>query len=346
MITPTAQVLPQAFVDWLVALGLCEAGAPIQARPLQGGVSSDIWQFELKGKAYCVKRALNRLKVQAHWEAPLSRNAHEANWLRFVHQLDRRYAPPCLANDPTRGMLLMPFLPASEYELWKTMLFRAQCTPESAGAVGYRLAHIHSASASHKFSLEDFVHPELFTALRLEPYLIATAARHPDLSDDIMTVCERTANTALCLIHGDISPKNIMIGIEGPLFLDAECACLGDPAFDVAFCLNHLLLKRCAAPEHFDLYRSSFSRFIEGYRQALTVFGSWEHWHTLEQRIAALLPVLSLARVDGKSPVEYIQDEPQKAWIRKFARHAMLDRVLCLESINQAWRLDEVIDHH
>ena len=339
-------VLPKAFFDWLVSLGLCKANAPIKAWPLEGGVSSDIWKFELEGKTYCVKRALSRLKVKAHWEAPLSRNTHEANWLRFVYQLDGRYAPQCLANDPERGMLLMPFLPDACYQLWKSMLFDARCTPESARAVGYRLAHIHAASASNKDILGDFDHPELFRALRLEPYLIATAAKHSDLSDYFMAVCERTAGSTQCLIHGDISPKNIMIGSDGPLFLDAECACLGDPAFDIAFCLNHLLLKRFAAPRHLDLYRSSFITLIEGYQQALDAWGGWEDWNGLEWRIASLLPALALARIDGKSPVEYFQLESQKAQVRALSRQTMLQQVSCLHTINQAWSPDEVFHDH
>ena len=69
------------------------------AVPLEGGVSSDIWKFEHEGNTYCVKRALSRLKVAALWEAPVSRNAYEADWMRFVNRIDPRYAAICLAND-------------------------------------------------------------------------------------------------------------------------------------------------------------------------------------------------------------------------------------------------------
>jgi Ser/Thr protein kinase RdoA (MazF antagonist) len=89
----------------------------------------------------------------------------------------------------------------------------------------------------------EFATDAIFHAIRLEPYLLATARAHPDRAAALEKLAKTTARTKLTLVHGDVSPKNILIGPQGPVFIDAECAWFGDPAFDLAFCLNHLLLK-------------------------------------------------------------------------------------------------------
>ena len=122
---------------------------------------------------------------------------------------------------------------------------------------------------------------------------------------------------AVALVHGDVSPKNILVGPQGPVFLDAECAWWGDPAFDLAFCLNHLLLKclwtppaaRRASSHAFDALATRYSQAWIGSRATNS-----------KRRTAALLPGLLLARVDGKSPVEYITDDAQRDAVRRVAR--------------------------
>jgi len=303
-------------------------------------VSSDIWRVDLPMGSHCVKRALPRLKVAAIWEAPVERNAHEAAWLRHVNQIDPRFAPRCIANDERRGMLLMPFLPPGQYRSWKTQLVRGEAQANHAHEVGRRLATIHARSALEPTLGERFDHTPLFEAIRIEPYLLATARRHPDLSERLLMLAEQTRLNRHTLVHGDVSPKNILIGPDGPVLLDAECAWWGDPAFDAAFCLNHLLLKRLWAPEHGSLHAASFSAWLEGYRQGLAEQGGgWEAWPVLERRIAALLPALALARVDGKSPVEYLSADWQIERVRTLSRSALIAATMSLDDINRQWSI-------
>ena len=37
------------------------------------------------------------------------------------------------------------------------------------------------------------------------------------------------------LVHGDFSPKNILISNKKIIYLDAECCNYGDPVFDLVF---------------------------------------------------------------------------------------------------------------
>ncbi|HSD00124.1 MAG TPA: phosphotransferase, partial [Casimicrobiaceae bacterium] len=162
---------------------------------------------------------------------------------------------------------------------------------------------------------------------------LATARQHADLADRMRALAERTAATRIALVHGDVSPKNILIGPRGPIFLDAECAWYGDPAFDAAFCLNHFLLKCVARPETTPDYLACYRAFSASYLAGAT----WEDVEALGARIASLLPALFLARVDGKSPVEYITEERDKQMVRDAARPLIANAPTSLDQVLEAW---------
>jgi hypothetical protein len=117
------------------------------------------------------------------------------------------------------------------------------------------------------------------------------------------------------------------------VLLDAECAWWGDPAFDLAFCLNHLLLKCLWTPRARTGFIGCFAALTESYLEGV----DWEPRATLEQRAAALLPGLFLARVDGKSPVEYLTSEGQRDKVRRCARALLLQPVSRLADVVTAW---------
>jgi aminoglycoside phosphotransferase (APT) family kinase protein len=173
----------------------------------------------------------------------------------------------------------------------------------------------------------------LFEALRLEPYLRATGRKHPALAGRLEALADRTAAAKVALVHGDVSPKNILTGPDGPVFLDAECAWYGDPAFDLAFCLNHLLLKCLAAPQASADFLIAFDELRDAYLGGVT----WEARQTLEARAASLLPALFLARVDGKSPVEYVTRDEQRDRVRRVAVPLVEAPPATLAAVRDAW---------
>jgi hypothetical protein len=142
-----------------------------------------------------------------------------------------------------------------------------------------------------------------------------------------------TSATKKTLVHGDISPKNILVGPNGPVFLDAECAWYGDPAFDLAFCLNHLLLKCVWLPQWQARFLESFDALAASYLGDIT----WESRADIEERTAHLLPGLLLGRIDGKSPVEYITTETGRNQVRRVARDLLLHPVDNLAAVRAAW---------
>jgi len=123
------------------------------------------------------------------------------------------------------------------------------------------------------------------------------------------------------------------VGPRGPVFLDAECAWYGDPAFDIAFVLNHLLLKCVWRPQWARRYMECHASLSEAYLSGAT----WESRDGLDRRAAHLLPGLLLGRVDGKSPAEYITLEADKVFIRGFARRLLQDPVASLSLLRAAW---------
>ena len=318
-------------LDFLRRSGLAAADETPAAAPLAGGVSSDIWKVDLRSGPVCVKSALPRLRVAQLWEAPVERNLFEWRWMQAAAAAVPGVAPRVLAHDAA-GVFAMEYL--GGLPLWKSELRAGRADARFARTVGERLAAIHAATAGRENVARLFATDANFFAIRLEPYLLATARVHPALAPALQALAERTANTRLTLVHGDVSPKNILVGAQGPVFLDAECAWYGDPAFDLTFCLNHLLLKCLWTPEAKEGFLACFTALAAGYAAGV----SWEPWELLEARAASLLPGLLLARVDGKSPVEYLTGETGKNRVRQVASRLLLAPPATLSAVSDAWQ--------
>ncbi len=300
---------------------------------LTGGVSSDIFRVDLTGGPICVKRALARLRVEAEWYAPIERNAAEVAWMRTAGAIVPGAVPEIMGEDPAGKMFAMAFLDPGDYPVWKDELSDGAIDPAAARQVGERLARIQSAAAREPALAPRFANHETFQAIRLEPYLLATAEAHPECAAALRTLAEATAARRITLIHGDVSPKNVLIGPDGPVFLDAECATWGDPAFDLAFCLNHMLLKCLWRPRWAGRYLECFDALAHAYLTGV----DWEARDVLEARAAALLPGLLLGRIDGKSPVEYLTDAADQDRARAFACALLRDPVKRLDGVCKRW---------
>jgi aminoglycoside phosphotransferase (APT) family kinase protein len=289
---------------------------------LSGGVSSEIW----KVGNVCVKRALPRLRVAQVWEAPIERNRYERQWLQAAAVAAPGSAPRVLAWDDAAGVFAMEYV---GFPVWKELLRQGNADPAFAAQVGGALAAIHASTANRADVARRFATDAIFHAIRLEPYLAFTGNRHPELRERMQFLVDRTAQTKVCLVHGDVSPKNILVGPRGPVFLDAECAWYGDPAFDLAFCLNHLLLKCLWVPRARAAFLECFDALSSTYLKSVS-------FENIEQRAASLLPALLLARVDGKSPVEYLRT-PDKEYVRTIARE-LLPSASTLREVREAWQ--------
>ena len=328
-----AAAAPEDLRRALVRLGLLGDGQAAAFTPLTGGVSSDIWRVDLPSGSICIKRALSRLKVAAEWNAPVERNAFEADYLRVAGEAVPGAVPALFGQDLETGSLAMAFLDPADHPVWKAELHAGRADPAFAAAVADRLVRIHAATAGDAAIAARFPTDAIFHAIRLEPYLLATARAHPDRAGVLEAIAAETAATKRVLVHGDVSPKNILVGPAGPVILDAECAWYGDPAFDLAFCLNHLLLKCLWTPSAAAGFLACFDALATLYLGGVT----WEARDELERRAARLLPGLLLARVDGKSPVEYLTAEADRNRVRGVARALLGAPVDRLAAVRSAW---------
>jgi tRNA A-37 threonylcarbamoyl transferase component Bud32 len=312
-------------------LGLLAKDETASLVPLSGGVSSDIRGVRAAdGRRYVVKRSIPKLRVAADWRAPVGRDAVEVNWLRTVQALDPALAPEVLAWSPERHLFVMPWI---EAPVWKQEMAAGRVDPDFAARVGREIARIHAAAAGNAEIAAGFPGGGCFDALRIDPFLRFTAGRHPDVAARIGELIEDLAARRTTLVWGDASPKNILVGREGPVFLDAETAVIGDAAFDVAFCLTHLLLKTVWLAPHAQALMASFAALREAYLAGV----GFEPRADLSRRAAALIGGLLLARVDGKSPAGYL-DADQDEIVRRRAK-AILGRAdLDLEALPLFWR--------
>jgi len=317
----------------LERMGLLESATCPALTPLTGGVSSDIWRVDLPAGPACIKRALARLRVSAEWHAPVERNHFEMQWMRCADRVVPGSVPEILGADASLGLFVMRYLDPLEYPVWKHQLSEGLGETASAAAVGERLVRIHAATAGDAELAARFATDETFFAIRIEPYLLATARVHPPLASALERLAEITAREKRALVHGDVSPKNLLIGPRGPVFLDAECAWYGDPAFDLAFCLNHLLLKCLWVPAASERFLACFEALAGAYLARV----DWEEARAFEARTARLLPGLLLARVDGKSPVEYLTADRDKQKVRQVAARLLRRPAANLAQVASSW---------
>ncbi len=281
--------------------------------PLGGGVSSDVFLVEQEAKRFVVKRALPRLKVKDNWQADTGRNRVEYEFLHYLRGIIPDCVPGVLAV--CDGYFAMEYL-GPEYKNWKEVLLAGDCRVAVAAQAARLLGMLHRISYGNAELARRFDTTPNFHQLRTDPYLLTTGRRHPALQKMFEAEALRLEQTRECLVHGDFSPKNILIGNGRFVLLDCEVAWYGDPAFDLAFLINHLLLK--------SLYRApidhGFEKLIEEF---ISTYFSERELHgsagaVFSSRTAKLLLMLLLARIDGKSPVEYVNGEDKRNFVRAF----------------------------
>ncbi len=296
--------------------------------PLSGGVSCEIYLVEDGAERFVAKRALAKLKVKADWFADVSRNRHEWEYIRYVARFLPEAVPALRDCSATDNYFTMEYL-NGRFLNWKQLLLAGEASVAHARQAGNVLAQIHRHSAGDAEAVRLFDTTPVFFQLRLEPYLLTTGTKHPSLRPLFEAEAARLAAACECLVHGDFTPKNILIGPERMVLLDCEVAWFGDPAFDVASLLNHFFLKALLhAPRDAGL-RPMIDGFWGAYQ---AVRPSPE----LEARVSRLLLMLMLARVDGKSPVEYL-DTARQQFVREFVQEQLPLGNFSLRDIADSW---------
>lgn len=297
-----------------------------------GGVSSDVWRVDDGGKSFVVKRSVAKLRVAADWYADPARLIYEFRYLETVSRLVPGVVPQVLNSDISGGYIAMEFL-GEGYTNWKQDMLDGSADPVVAERAATALAKIHNTTRNDATIRSQFDSLPFFTQLRIDAYLRATALKHPNLADQIEEEALRLTRSSECLVHGDYSPKNMLVSKDRFVVLDCETAWFGDPAFDLAFLLNHLHLKAL----HHAPTDIGMAALVQTAIDSYFATSDLKAADDMNLRTARLLLMLMLARVDGKSPVEYLNNQPDKQnHIREFVTHR-LGKILSLQDISQAW---------
>lgn len=289
-----------------------DAEQAVRTRVLAGGVSNKTVLVEqTSGETWVLKQALAKLRVEADWFADPARIHREALGLRWLERL----APadsitPLVFEDEAEHILAMQAVP-QPMENWKTVLLAGRVETDRFVQFARLLAAIHANAWRRRDTLADvFADRRFFESLRLEPYYTYAAAGVPDAAAFLGELVTDTRATRLTLVHGDYSPKNILLHARRMFLVDHEVIHWGDPAFDLGFALAHLLSKS----HHVRHRRASFvEAAVMFYHEYAFRLGDVPWSGGLESRAVRHALGCLLARVAGRSPLEYLSEVERRA---------------------------------
>jgi aminoglycoside phosphotransferase (APT) family kinase protein len=298
---------------------------------LRGSNSSELYRAELGWGIVCVKRALPMLR-RASICAPTQRNHTESEWLKLARAVVGESVPEVLGE--CNGMFAMDYLDPNRHTSWQVLLRDGEITPSAAAEVGRLIGRVHAATAHNLAVGRRFDADESFYVQRIEPLVIATAQAQPALATRLKQSALSLRRNKIALMHGELIPENVHIGPKGPVLIDAECASYGDPAFDVASLLAHLLMMSVWRPHWRDRYLICFDAFCAAYAQRI----SWEIPEQIDERAALLVPVVLLGSVLGSLPTQFLYGPRERDLVAGLARRLLVDPVVRLAAVRESWR--------
>jgi 5-methylthioribose kinase len=300
---------------------------PIDVRELKGGVSNIVLRVEVAGgPPFVIKQCRERLRVAMDWRARLDRIWTECAAIELLQSiLPEGTVPRILFEDRSNYLFAMTCAP-DDSVTWKSQLMAGEVNPDIAERLGTILGTIHGLDPRSSALCGRLADTSLFDELRIDPYYRTVAQVHADLApriDYLIASMDRPPG-GRTLVLGDFSPKNILVHEGGLILLDFECAHTGDAAFDLGFFLSHLLLKSINAASRGSGRESEYTalalRFWDAYLARRAAGPALETG--LIRRACLHTAACALARVDGKSPVEYLDAEGQTV-ARNVAREAL-----------------------
>jgi aminoglycoside phosphotransferase (APT) family kinase protein len=329
----TSDIADESLTEVALALRhmdlLADSQVP-QLTMLRGSNSSELYRAELGWGSVCIKRALPTLKSSIC--APTQRNHTESEWLKLARTVVGESVPEVLGE--CNGMFAMDYLEPERHKPWQCLLRDGEIAPSAAAEVGRLIGRVHAATAHNLTVGRRFDADESFYVQRIEPLVFATAQAQPALANRLKQSALSLQRNKIALIHGELIPENVHIGPKGPVLIDAECASYGDPAFDVASLLAHLLMMSVWRPHWRDRYLICFDSFCAAYAQRI----SWEIPEQTDERAAQLLPVILLGSVYGSLPTQYLIGPRERDVVAGVARRLLVDPVIRLAAVRESWR--------
>ncbi len=341
------EITEQTAAEYLRAGGRIDASESVEVSELTGGVSNVVLLVTLpgRGERFILKQARGQLRVREEWLCPVERIWREVDVLRACGEL-LRIAGWGVRNEKAQAEVFNLFHPGVPVVLWEdrpNYCFAMTAAPARlrnwksilldssselhryiAAVCGCMLGTLHAGSWNDAALGAALADRTYFDQLRLDPYYRHAAKHHPDLAPRLGGLIESVWSHRLCLVHGDFSPKNLLISREHVWLIDHEVGHFGDPAFDLGFFLTHLVAKAVHAREGCSRFLHLAAIFWREYRAVLSATVPPGELYDLKRRMMLNLAGCLLARVDGKSPLEYL-DEAERRVVRQLGREWLVN---------------------
>ncbi|MFN8709994.1 MAG: phosphotransferase family protein [Planctomyces sp.] len=357
---------PSQLSAWLKKSGYVSEDENLTVSTLSGGVSNRTVLVERSnGDRWVLKQALEKLRVRVDWFSSPNRIHREALGIRWLTLLaPESTVPELIFEDQQHHLIGMQAVPMP-CETWKTMLLKGTIIPDHFRQFGQILGTIHSrsalmnqAEASETAGTVDddnrerlsqlFSDTQFFESLRLEPYYSYTSTQVPEAASFIEVLLEETRAVRTSVVHGDYSPKNILVHQDQLHLIDHEVIHFGDPAFDIGFAMTHLLSKYHHLIPNRPVLTELIPLFVSAYRTAASAeiercmteraSPAFEPEYLVpEQRSVRHTLACLLARVRGRSPLEYLS-EPERGRQQRMVLSLMRDCPRTLNELVSRWR--------
>lgn len=333
---------PESTTDYLVTHGRLSNDDVATVRPLAWGVSNLVMRVDIPGKpSFIVKQSRPQLRTKIEWLSRCERIYREADVLRTLTPLFAEGIVPRVLWEDRPNFVLGLEAIRSDHVVWKEQLLHGDLHLPIADRLGSILATIHTGTFGKPECLPDSDDWSLFDELRTDPFYRYIARVHPVIQQPIDDLLAAMAAHRMCLVHADFSPKNVLVHPDGVSLVDFETGHWGDPAFDLGFFLSHLLLKSLLQhPRNLDRWVLLVNHFWSRNRRGVTNARTGLNVDDISRRSPRHLAACLLARIDGKSPVDYLQEDWQREFVRRHALAWIVDPPTAVEQLISEWFLD------
>jgi 5-methylthioribose kinase len=285
-------------VEYLISKKVIKNEDNPQVEVLTGGVSNVVLAITTASQKLVLKQALAELAVSEKWVADQRRAIVEADAIELFNRLTPTQVPKLVFLDPERFILVLERVPVGS-TVWKSDLLAGVINPDIGLKLGATLASWHNYGEKNAEVKIKFMEDSLFEQLRIDPFYRFVAAKNPQIEVSIRKLINELEGDKTTVVHGDFSPKNIMVATNDDVYiLDFEVTHVGNPVFDLAFLIAHLLCKFFRTDDrlHAKLLANTAISFVEEYQGV----------RRISPTLTKHASLIALARVEGKSPVNYL----------------------------------------
>ena len=329
--------------DFLSQVGLTVSDLDsATATELAWGVSNIVIRVDAReaGRSFVLKQSREKLRTEIDWFSQLERIWREVDMLHALRRLLPSGAVPVVLFEDRENYLFGMEAIEANHRVWKADLLAGNIGDDVARNLAGCLSAIHRGSTGDEALAQQLGDRTVFDELRLDPFYRYVAEHDDHCRPALEAIIESSLTRSDCLVLADFSPKNILITSRGPVLVDFETGHFGDPAFDIGFFLSHLLLKTVyhdgtrRSQDMLDLVTAFEQRYFK-----LLTRSSAPEWTAsdddstseYERRCVRHLGACMLARVAGKSRVDYLREDWQPEFVTRYCHGLLTDSGLTLQ---------------